>query len=174
MIDERLDLDLIAGLADALPDWEIRLVGPVLKIDEETLPRADNITYPGPQPYERLPHVLAEFDVALMPFELNEATASISPTKTLEYFAAGLPVVSTRVPDVVADYGRDVALADEPREFARACAAALAEDAAERRRRCAPILHRQHWDTIAARMEALVAATPAEDSSAASSGTSAR
>jgi len=161
VIDERLDLDLIAALAEALPHWEIRLVGPVLKIDEATLPRATNITYSGSQPYERLPQVMAEFDVGLMPFALNEATASISPTKTLEYLAAGLPVVSTRVPDVVADYGQDVALADDADGFAAACTAALAEDPEERRQRVAPILRLHHWDAIAARMEALVEAAPA-------------
>jgi len=156
VIDERLDLDLVGELAVALPDWEIRLVGPVMKIDAGSLPRAANISYPGPQPYERLPEVMAGFDVGLMPFALNEATASISPTKTLEYLAAGLPVVSTRVPDVVADYGRDVALADDADGFAAACVMALAEDPGARRRRVAPILRRHHWDAIAARMEALV------------------
>ena len=104
VIDERLDLDLVGELAAALPDWEVRIVGPVVKIDQASLPQAPNLTYPGSSPYERLPQVMGGFDVALMPFALNEATRSISPTKTLEYFAAGLPVVSTRVPDVVADY----------------------------------------------------------------------
>jgi glycosyltransferase involved in cell wall biosynthesis len=161
VIDERLDLELIAELAATLPDWEIRLVGPVLKIDESTLPQAPNITYPGPQPYERLPQVMSEFDVGLMPFALNEATASISPTKTLEYLAAGLPVVSTRVPDVVADYGDVVALAEDAESFAAACPAALAENAAARRDRIAPILRLHHWDAIAARMDALLRAAPA-------------
>ena len=161
VIDERIDLELIRKLAAALPDWEIRLVGPVVKIDEDRLPRPENITYPGAQPYERLPQVMSEFDVGLMPFELNEATASISPTKTLEYLAAGLPVVSTRVPDVVADYGHEVALADEADGFAAACAAGLAEDPDERRLRVAPILRLHHWDAIAARMLALVQAVPA-------------
>ena len=161
VIDERLDLELIARLAAALPGWEIRLVGPVVKIDEATLPRAANISYPGAQPYERLPQLMAEFDVGLMPFALNEATASISPTKTLEYLAAGLPVVSTRVPDVVADYGEQVALARDADGFAAACKAALAEDPEERRQRVAPLLRRHHWDAIAARMEALVDAVRA-------------
>jgi glycosyltransferase involved in cell wall biosynthesis len=161
VIDERIDLELISELASALPNWEIRLVGPVVKIDETTLPRAGNITYRGAQPYELLPQIMAAFDVGLMPFELNEATASISPTKTLEYLAAGLPVVSTRVPDVVAEYGDEVALADDADRFAAACVSALAEDPEERRLRVAPILRLHHWDVIAARMEALVQAAPA-------------
>ena len=155
VIDERLDLDLVAGLARQLPDWEIRLVGPVLKVDPGSLPQAPNLTYPGPAPYDSLPKVLAGFDVALMPFALNEATRSISPTKTLEYLAAGLPVVSTRVPDVVADYRMVVDLADDAAGLARACRAAVFErpgpsPAVER------MLQRQHWDSVATRMSGLV------------------
>jgi glycosyltransferase involved in cell wall biosynthesis len=156
VVDERLDLELLDGLAERLPDWEVRVVGPVLKIDPDTLPRRPNLTYTGPEPYERLPAVMAEFDVALMPFALNEATRSISPTKTLEYFAAGLPVVSTRVPDVVTDHGASVHLADDAEEFASACRTALEEDPATLRSRLARVVARHHWDGIAARMEALV------------------
>jgi glycosyltransferase involved in cell wall biosynthesis len=156
VIDERIDLDLVAGLADQLPDWEIRMVGPDLKIDVATLPRRPNIVYPGAVPYEQLPEVMAGFDVALMPFALNEATRSISPTKTLEYLAAGLPVVSTSVPDVVADHGAVVEVADDPVGFATACrSASTASDhhapAVEH------LLRTQHWDSIAGRMAALMA-----------------
>jgi glycosyltransferase involved in cell wall biosynthesis len=157
VVDERLDLGLIRGLAERLPEWEIRLVGPaVAKIDLDTLPRAPNIVYTGLQPYERLPSLMGEFDVALMPFALNEATRSISPTKTLEYLAAGLPVVSTRVPDVVADYSTVVHLADDAEGFAEACGRALEEDAGEREARSRPFLERNHWDAIAARMLEIV------------------
>jgi glycosyltransferase involved in cell wall biosynthesis len=97
---------------------------------------------------------MASFDVALMPFARNEATRSISPTKTLEYFAAGLPVVSTRVPDVVADYGHAVSLADDAEAFARSCRAALEEGSEAVRARVDPLLARQHWDAIAAAMAA--------------------
>ena len=158
VVDERLDYGLVAGLAAALPDWEVRLVGPLAKVLPEDLPRAANLAYPGPAPYERLPEVMAGLDVALMPFARNEATRSISPTKTLEYLAAGLPVVSTRVPDVVADYADVVHLADEPAGFAAACRRALAGDATERARRVAPLLERARWDAIAARMEELIGA----------------
>jgi hypothetical protein len=156
VIDERLDPVLLAELAEALPDWTIRLVGPVAKIDERTLPRADNIEYPGMTSYGRLPAVMAELDVALMPFALNESTRSISPTKTLEYLAAGLPVVSTRVPDVVSDYGEVVHLADDGAQFAAACCKALREDARLRDRRVRPLLARQEWDEIASSMAELV------------------
>ncbi|HVL07092.1 MAG TPA: glycosyltransferase [Acidimicrobiales bacterium] len=152
VIDERVDLDLLRGLAHALPDWQIEVVGPVVKIDRESLPKAPNLVYPGPQPYARLPQVMAGFDVALMPFALNEATRSISPTKTLEYFAAGLPVVSTRVPDVVADHGAHVELADTGAAFADAVRWA------RRRPRTGveAVVRRNTWDSIAGRMVTLI------------------
>jgi len=156
VLDERLDLDLLAGLAAALPDWTIRLVGPVAKIDTADLPAAPNLEYPGQVAYAKLPEVMAGFDVALMPFALNEATRSISPTKTPEYLAAGLPVVSTRVPDVVTDYGDVVRLADEAEGFAEACRAALHEDAAVRDHRVRLVQGRQEWDVIAAEMGELL------------------
>ncbi|HUQ64144.1 MAG TPA: glycosyltransferase [Acidimicrobiales bacterium] len=156
VIDERLDPELLAGLAAALPDWDIHVVGPVAKIAPESLPLAPNLIYPGPAPYQDLPQVMAGFDVALMPFALNEGTRSISPTKTLEYLAAGLPVVSTKVPDVVTEYGDVVAFADQPETFAAACRDVLADDATERQRRVTPLLKRHHWDTIANRMSTVL------------------
>ena len=152
VIDERIDLDLMSTLAEKLSDWDVHMVGPVAKIDPASLPELPNLIYPGGKQYSELPSVMADFDVALMPFALNEATRSISPTKTLEYLAAGLPVVSTRVPDVVADYEGIVELADEAGGFADACRYALDECNIARAERCAPILREQHWDTIAARM----------------------
>jgi glycosyltransferase involved in cell wall biosynthesis len=151
VIDERVDLDLLGDLAGALPDWQINVVGPVVKIDPASLPQAPNLLYPGPEPYPRLPEVMAGFDVALMPFALNEATRSISPTKTLEYFAAGLPVVSTRVPDVVADHGAHVHLADDAPSFAAACHRARRRPPAARAELDA-VVRRNTWDSIAARM----------------------
>ena len=117
VVDERLDLALIAHVAAHRPDAVVVLVGPVAKIDERSLPRAENIVYLGARPYAELPSILAGFDVALMPFALNEHTEMISPTKTLEYLAAGKPVVSTRVPDVVADHADVVAIADDAAQF---------------------------------------------------------
>ncbi|HLL61786.1 MAG TPA: glycosyltransferase [Propionibacteriaceae bacterium] len=156
VIDERLDLDLVAGIARALPGWTIRIVGPVAKIDPEQLPKAPNLEYPGQVAYADLPSVMAGFDVALMPFALNEATRAISPTKTLEYLAAGLPVVSTRVPDVVADYGRVVHLADDADQFAAGCRQVVTDSVAEREHRIRHIKKRQEWDYIAASMNGLI------------------
>ena len=151
VIDERVDLDLVARLADELPDWEIRMIGPVVKVDRAALPQATNLTYPGPKPYADLPAEMAQFDVAIMPFALNAATKSISPTKTLEYLAAGLPVVSTPIADVVADFG-DVAHVHDSAGFSKACRDALAQRPPE----VADLLDRYRWDTIAATMESLV------------------
>ncbi|MFI6513885.1 glycosyltransferase [Streptosporangium sp. NPDC050855] len=156
VIDERMDLELLRDLAGELSDWTIRMVGPITKIDEDAVPRAGNLHYAGLTPYERLPGELAGFDVALMPFAVNEATRSISPTKTLEYLVAGLPVVSTRVPDVVADYGDVVHFADNAAGFARACREVVRHSAADRDRHLRPIRRRQEWDVIAASMAALI------------------
>lgn len=156
VVDERIDLPLLGDLATALPDWDVQVVGPVVKIDPATLPQAPNLSYLGPRPYPMLPDVMAGFDVALMPFALNEATRSISPTKTLEYLAAGLPVVSTRVPDVVADHGSVVDFQDDGAGFADACRRVLRHDRARRAETAQPLLHWQHWDTIASRMDTIL------------------
>ncbi|MBV9439348.1 MAG: glycosyltransferase [Candidatus Eremiobacteraeota bacterium] len=153
VIDERLDLRLIAGLADTLPDALIAMVGPVVKIDPRALPLRPNIAYLGPRRYEQLPAVLAGFDVALMPFARNAHTAKISPTKTLEYLAAGLPVVSTAVPDVVAEHADVALVADDPASFAALVAQALRPDLGRRERGFRKAAA-AGWDTIAAAMRA--------------------
>ena len=105
VIDERLDIELLEALADAQPGWQLVIVGPVVKIDPATLPRRGNIHYLGGKSYKELPSYLSGWDVALLPFAINESTAFISPTKTPEYLAAGKPVVSTPIRDVVRPYG---------------------------------------------------------------------
>lgn len=127
VIDERMDLELLAQIADARPEWTWVLVGPVVKIDPASLPQRPNIHFPGAMHYEELPRFLAELDVAIMPFAINEATRFISPTKTPEFFAGGLPVVSTEIRDVVQRYGhlRALKLASSAAEFVRGCEAAL-------------------------------------------------
>jgi len=128
VIDERLDLDLIAAIADARPDWSLVMVGPVVKIDPADLPQRANIHYLGSKPYAELPAYLSGWDVALMPFAINAATRFISPTKTPEYLAAGRPVVSTPITDVVRHYGTldAVLIADDAPGFIAAIEEALA------------------------------------------------
>ena len=123
VIDERLDLGLIDALAAARPDWSIVMIGPVVKIAMTDLPDRPNIHWLGGRDYADLPAYLSGWDVALMPFAINEATRFISPTKTPEYLAGGKPVVSTPIADVVADYGalRAVAVAGDAAAFIAAC-----------------------------------------------------
>ncbi len=123
VIDERIDLQLIAAIADRRPEWTIVMVGPVVKIDPASLPARPNIFYFGPKTYAELPAYAAGWDIALMPFAINAATRFISPTKTPEYLAAGLPVVSTPITDVIRHYGEidAVSVASSADEFVAAC-----------------------------------------------------
>src|SRR6476620_2267134 len=105
VIDERLDIELVAKAADLRPDWHFVIIGPIVKIDPATLPRRNNIHYLGGKNYKQLPQYLSGWDVALIPFAMNESTKFISPTKTPEYLAAGIPVISTPIKDVVYPYG---------------------------------------------------------------------
>ena len=151
VIDERIDLELVDALAAANPDATIAMIGPVVKIDPSTLPRRANIAYLGKRGYDELPALLAGIDVALMPFAINEHTENISPTKTLEYFASGRPVVSTAVPDVLADH-RDVAyVARDRAEFIALVDRARRPDA-ERLRRAVDRASAGTWDAIVASM----------------------
>ena len=158
VIDERMDIDLLAGVAQARPEWQLVLIGPIVKIDPEKLPRGSNIHYLGSRTYQELPNYVAGWDVALLPFARNEATRYISPTKTPEYLAAGKPVVSTTIRDVVRPYAQLglVRIADTVDEFVAACEAALNEDAAERLRKADVFLRQTSWDGTWARMRNLV------------------
>ena len=128
VIDERLDCDLVGAIAAMRPEYQFVLVGPVVKVAPEQLPRAGNIHYLGMQPYRDLPRLMSAWDAAILPFARNEATRFISPTKTPEYLAAGRPVVSTSIRDVVRPYHELglVAVADEPDAFVQALDEAVA------------------------------------------------
>ncbi|RYZ02037.1 MAG: glycosyltransferase family 1 protein [Comamonadaceae bacterium] len=161
VIDERVDLELIDALAHANADWQIVMVGPVMKIDPTTLPRRANIHWLGQQDYADLPALIAGWDVCMMPFALNEATRFISPTKTLEYMAAGKPVVSTPIRDVVTPYAGIVAIADTPEAFVAACAQALSQSPEERAQAeaaRAAVVAGTSWDRTAGRMAELIEA----------------
>lgn len=162
VIDERMDLELLAAVADARPDWSLDMVGPVVKIDPADLPMRANIRYLGGKTYDELPQIAADWDVALMPFAINESTRFISPTKTPEYLAAGLPVVSTPITDVVRHYGAldAVEIAGTADAFLTACERAMerggeAEDAVWRSEADAALAD-QSWEMVVAGMTALV------------------
>lgn len=122
VIDERMDLDLVRSAAEMRPGWNFILIGPTAKIDPSMLPQRPNLHWLGPKQYAELPSYLAGWDVGFMPFALNEATRFISPTKTPEFLAAGVPVVSTPILDVVRPYGEKalVAIAQSAEEFVKA------------------------------------------------------
>jgi len=127
VIDERMDVELVGQVAELRPDWQFVMIGPVTKIDPTTLPRLENIHWLGGKSYQELPDYLAGWDVGFMPFALNEATRFISPTKTPEFLAAGVPVVSTPITDVVRPYGEKglVEIAKTPLEVVRKVEALL-------------------------------------------------
>jgi UDP-galactopyranose mutase len=159
VIDERMDLDLVAAAARRHPDWQFVMLGPVVKIDPDTLPRAANLHYLGMMTYEQLPDYLAGWDAAIMPFAHNEATHYISPTKTPEYLAAGLPVASTSIHDVVEPYERLglVAIGDGPEGFLAACTRALSTDRVRHIASADAILGQMSWDRTWAAMDVLLA-----------------
>jgi UDP-galactopyranose mutase len=164
VIDERLDLEIVSRLAEAHPEWQIVLVGPVVKIDPARLPSRPNIHYLGQRSYQELPRYLAGWDVCLLPFARNDATRFISPTKTLEYMAAELPIVSTPIADVAEPYGEIVYLGDTPDEFVAACEAALASSPEERASRAAQmrqVLAGTSWDVTVSAMDELLTAAMA-------------
>ncbi|GIZ53928.1 glycosyltransferase [Noviherbaspirillum aridicola] len=170
VIDERFDPDIVAAMAGAHPDWEIVLVGPVVKIDPASLPRLPNIHYAGQATYDELPKYLAAWDVCLMPFAMNESTRYISPTKSLEYMAAELPIVSTPVRDVVEAHGDVVEIASGPEEFIAACEKMLAlrpDEMLARVRAMRQKLARTSWDATATKMQSLLNAVSGQRSTTA-------
>jgi len=159
VLDERLDLDIIAGLAARRPEWQLIFIGPVAKIDPASLPRAANLHYLGQRSYEVLPGYLHGWDLCLLPFACNAATRYISPTKILEYMAAEVPIVSTPIRDVARPYGEIVYLAETADEFVAAAERALRAAPEERWQRLTgmrQVLARTSWDTTVAEMERLL------------------
>lgn len=160
VIDERMDLVLLEALVEAHPEWQIVMVGPVVKIDVNDLPEQPNIHYIGLRSYEELPSYLAGWDICLLPFARNESTRFISPTKTLEYMVAEKPIVSTPITDVAVPYGDIVYLGATPKEFIAACEEALSssdEERAARAEKMRSVLARTSWDATVSEMEALIA-----------------
>jgi len=159
VVDERMDLGLIQRMSSSHPDWQLVLIGPVVKIDPELLPKASNIHYLGMKQYAELPAYLAGWDIALLPFALNESTRFISPTKTPEYLAAGLPVVSTAIRDVVKPYGElgFVRIGHDADEFIGAVESQLASPMSDEvKGKIDEFLSRSSWDKTWSEMEMLI------------------
>lgn len=160
VVDERFDVDLLDAVARARPDWHFVIIGPVVKIDPASLPRHSNIYYLGAKEYRDLPQYIAGWDVALLLFAINEATRFISPTKTPEYLAAGKPVVSTPITDVIRPYGELnlVEVANGPEQLIQAIERALSspEQRAEWLKNVDGFLSLNSWDQTWAQMSALI------------------
>ena len=156
VIDERIDYELLHDVATSLPEAELVMVGPVVKVDPKDLPQGPNIRWLGQRQYAELPAHVKGFDVCLMPFALNEATEYINPTKTLEYMAAGKPIVSTAVSDVVHNFTPVVAVANSNAEFVAAVRAAIESPNAELIKRGLEQARSNSWESIVARMERII------------------
>lgn len=158
VIDERLNYELLAELAKMRPELQLVMVGPFCKVNPDELPKAANIHYLGGKDYKQLPSYLSGWDVAMMPFALNDATKYISPTKTPEYLAGGKPVVSTSITDVIRPYkALDlVHIADTAEDWIRAIDAAMNEDAAARQKRAQEYLSGISWDATWNKMQGLI------------------
>lgn len=157
VIDERIDYELLANLADAEPSWSIAMVGPVLKVDESMLPRRPNLHWLGRRDYADLPAVAKGFQVCLMPFALNEATEFINPTKSLEYMATGRMIVSSAVPDVVANFGSVVKVAGSHDAFIDACREGVRQPDEAAIRQGLEMAAANTWENIVAKLEEHVA-----------------
>jgi glycosyltransferase involved in cell wall biosynthesis len=160
VIDERMDLGLLADMATLRPAWQFAMIGPVAKIDPRVLPHAPNIHWLGPKPYADLPAYLSGWDAGIMPFALNESTRFISPTKTPEFLAAGVPVVSTPIADVIRPYGEKglIEIAAGPDEFVAAIEHSLGAADAAWRGNVHQHLAANSWDLTWARMQTLIEA----------------
>jgi glycosyltransferase involved in cell wall biosynthesis len=158
VIDERMDLKLLEGLARLKPNWHFVMIGPVAKIDAGTLPRLPNIHWLGAKGYKELPRYLAGWDIGLMPFAMNESTRFISPTKTPEFLAAGVPVISTPLSDVIRPYGTQelVEIAEDASSFARKAEVLLELPRQEWLARVDNQLGKNSWDLTWERMDALI------------------
>jgi UDP-galactopyranose mutase len=159
VIDERFDIELLDRVAAARPDWNFVIIGPVVKIDPQTLPKHANIHYLGAKKYDELPRYLSGWDIALLLFARNESTRFISPTKTPEYLAAGKPVISTSIRDVVRPYGemKLVEITDTPEELIRAAEKILASSSrSEWLTKVDGFLKENSWDKTWAQMSHLI------------------
>jgi len=158
VVDERFDIELLRASARLKPDWQWVIIGPVVKIDPSSLPQAPNIHYLGKKNYSELPGYMAGWDAAMLPFARNESTRFISPTKTPEYLAAGLPVVSTSITDVIRPYAdlKLVKIADEPADFVAQIAAAIAEKDEQWLARVDQHLALGSWDKTLMQMKTLI------------------
>ena len=170
VVDERMDYDLVAKLADANPQGSVVIIGPMTKIDPAAVPQRPNLHWLGGRDYQQLPSYVKKFDVCLMPFAINEATEYINPTKALEYMATERPIVSTPVEDVVLQFTGVVKISQTSEEFIRLCGEAASEPDQAAIKRGKMLSERNSWESIVEAMEGHIADALAETGPAAASG----
>jgi len=159
VIDERVDLDFVARIADLRPDWHFVMAGPLRGVAPAALPRRGNISWLGPQTHEILPHLQAHWDLCLLPFKVDVCAHRAAPIETLEFLAGQKSVVSTPVHDIVSLHGTIVRIAHDANAFVEACRAALCERGPLRRQRRLDALIAVHactWDRAADRVHKLL------------------
>lgn len=159
VVDERIDYDLLAALADANAGWQVVMVGPVAKVDPATFPKRSNLHFLGGRPYAQLPAITKGFSVCLMPFALNEATEYINPTKALEYMAAGRPVVSTALDEVKSNFSTVARIARDHSEFIAMCRREMETPSRSRITRGLKLAADNTWEAIVGKLERHVAET---------------
>ncbi|HUR59502.1 MAG TPA: glycosyltransferase, partial [Opitutaceae bacterium] len=159
VIDERIDYELLAKLADARDDWHILMIGPTAKVNPAEFPQRKNLHWIGSRPYTALPALTKGFSVAMMPFALNAATEYINPTKALEYMAAGRPVVSTALDEVKMNFGEVARIAASHDEFVEYCDREVRKPSRSRVNRGLKLAARNTWEANIAEMEKHIAQT---------------
>lgn len=159
VIDERIDYELLEKTAQLCPVVDFVLIGPFAKVNPESLPALPNIHFLGMRSYEQLPNYLKRFNVAMMPFAMNDATKFISPTKTLEYMAGGKSIISTPVYDVVRDYANHIEIINTASEFALAIGRSIRQLGEGDVLKYQEILDKTSWDNTVSRMTALMEQT---------------
>jgi glycosyltransferase involved in cell wall biosynthesis len=157
VVDERIDYELLAALADANSDWHVVMVGPAAKVDPESFPKRRNLHFLGGRPYAQLPALTKGFSVCLMPFALNEATEYINPTKALEYMAAGKPVVSTALDEVKSNFHTVARIARNHSDFIAMCRREVDAPSRSRIARGLKLASENTWEAIVGKMERHVA-----------------
>jgi len=115
--EDWIDFNLLSYIADFHPEWSIVMVGKI-DINRKELPERKNIHYLGPVSYEDLPSYAKFFDIAIIPFNVNELTMYSNPLKVYEYLAMGKPVVSVDIPEI-SRLGGMVEIAKTYKEFVR-------------------------------------------------------
>jgi len=171
VIDERIDYDLLALLADARNDWQVVMVGPTAKVDPAEFPKRSNLHFIGSRPYAQLPALTKGFSVALMPFAINAATEYINPTKALEYMAAGRPVVSTALDEVKLNFGKVARIAATRAEFVKLCLRESESPSHLRIARGLNLARENTWEANITRMKQHISAVLASTDTATESAT---